>query len=225
MKRSDVIVTQREGSSTSDQSNTSVIDDDSDTIFNPPSDDKQTYQRSFSGYKKVKATKRSNKDSSKSDTILTPLHHISNFPDDSDDESDDDDDILDKYFAPNQTPDGEPELRDSVTDEEPVSSDEDADQRHPVVAQQEPQTTDSTSDPDDSDTDYQPESDDENTNDTLDAEHREPTAVQQEPRRSNRTRGTPDRLGMQTYNENQPLQGEKDVIKPWWPGFPRALGD
>ena len=45
---------------------------------------------------------------------------------------------------------------------------------------------------------------------------------QPELRRSGRNRGTPDRLGVHTYDEDQPLRGEGDVIQPWWPGFPRT---
>ena len=44
---------------------------------------------------------------------------------------------------------------------------------------------------------------------------------QLEPRRSDRNRKAPDRLGTQVYDEQQPLEGENEVIDPWWPGYPR----
>ena len=45
---------------------------------------------------------------------------------------------------------------------------------------------------------------------------------QHEPRRSERVRGNPDRLGSYVYNADQPLDGEDEVIQPWWPGYPRT---
>ena len=43
----------------------------------------------------------------------------------------------------------------------------------------------------------------------------------QEPRRSDRSKRPPDRLGAQPYNAEQPLAGENDVTRPWWPHYPR----
>ena len=43
----------------------------------------------------------------------------------------------------------------------------------------------------------------------------------QEPRRSDREKKAPERLGVKTYNPEQSLQGEHDVTRPWWPGYPR----
>ena len=41
------------------------------------------------------------------------------------------------------------------------------------------------------------------------------------PGRPQRNRQAPDRLGVQTYDEGVPLDGELDVTEPWWPGYPR----
>ena len=53
----------------------------------------------------------------------------------------------------------------------------------------------------------------------------DPVAPQPEPamRRSTRETKVPDRMGVHVYNERQPLDGEDQVIQPWWPGFPRNM--
>ena len=40
--------------------------------------------------------------------------------------------------------------------------------------------------------------------------------------RPQRNRQAPNRLGVHTYNESVPLDGELDVTAPWWPGYPRT---
>ena len=44
---------------------------------------------------------------------------------------------------------------------------------------------------------------------------------QQDQGRPVRARNKPDRLGIETYDEAQPLPGEDYIIPPWWPGYPR----
>ena len=39
--------------------------------------------------------------------------------------------------------------------------------------------------------------------------------------RPQRQTRVPDRLGVQQYDEDAPLQGELDVTARWWPGYPR----
>ena len=41
------------------------------------------------------------------------------------------------------------------------------------------------------------------------------------PGRPQRMRQAPNRLGVHTYDEAVPLDGEQDVTAPWWPGYPR----
>ena len=50
-----------------------------------------------------------------------------------------------------------------------------------------------------------------------------PAVIQpeQQVRRSGRETRPPERMGVQIYDEHQPLRGEEAVIPPWWPGFPR----
>ena len=45
--------------------------------------------------------------------------------------------------------------------------------------------------------------------------------IQRERRRPTREVRAPERLGAHVYNEEQPFEGENDVIQPWWPGYPR----
>ena len=51
----------------------------------------------------------------------------------------------------------------------------------------------------------------------------QPQVIQPEQglRRSNRETKVTDRLGVEQYNEHQPLRGEDAIIPPWWPGYPR----
>ena len=45
--------------------------------------------------------------------------------------------------------------------------------------------------------------------------------VQQQDERPVRVRNKPDWLGVEVYDDAQPLPGEDNIIPPWWPGYPR----
>ena len=51
---------------------------------------------------------------------------------------------------------------------------------------------------------------------------RDAPVVQNDRRYPQRRRRPPEFLGGQLYNEHEGLPGEEEVIRPWWPGYPRG---